>query len=318
MNQARIRPGTLPVEGLSVDGASVPPAPELHTAISSVSSRPANRGLPRSVRRPLTALRVAARRPTAGLRTTPDFLIVGAQRSGTTSLYRYLAEHPAVAPPVRKEIQYFSLHYDRGDSWYRTHFPLAGLQRVTFEATPYYLFHPAAPARAAGTVPHAKVIALLRDPVERAFSHWQHNASRGLEHLGFESALDAETERLAGEDDRLLADVHYESSAHRYWSYAARGEYVTQLERWLAHYPREQLLVLRSEDLYEQPGPTYARALAFLGLAPVELDAYPRYTRRTSSAQMTDSARQRLTAYFRPHNEQLAALLGDDVWWDAA
>jgi hypothetical protein len=261
---------------------------------------------------------VAARRPTAGLRATPDFLIVGAQRSGTTSLYRYLSEHPGVAPPVRKEIQYFSLHYDRGDSWYRTHFPLAGRRRVTFDATPYYLFHPAAPARAAATVPDAKLIALLRDPVDRAFSHWQHNASRGLEHLGFEAALDAESERLAGEDDRLVADADYQSTAHRYWSYARRGEYATQLERWLAHYPRDRVLVLRSEDLYERPGPTYARALAFLGLPPVELDAYPRYTRRASPAQMTDGARRRLMAYFRPYNQRLASLLGEDGWWNTA
>lgn len=315
MDQARIRAGTLPVEGLTLDGASVPPTAQRDTASPGVSSRPASGGLPRSVRRPIAALRVAARRPTAGLRATPDFLIVGAQRSGTTSLYRYLADHPSVAPPVRKEIQYFSLHYDRGDGWYRTHFPLAGRQRVTFEATPYYLFHPAAPARAAGTVPDAKVIALLRDPVARAFSHWQHNASRGLENLGFEAALDAEADRLAGETDRLLAEVDYCSTAHRYWSYAARGEYATQIERWLAHYPREHVLVLRSEDLYESPATTYARALTFLGLPAVDLDAYPRYTRSTSQAQMSDAARRRLTAHFRHHNERLAVLLDEHVWW---
>jgi hypothetical protein len=245
----------------------------------------------------------------------PDFLIVGAQRSGTTSLYRYLAEHPAVAPPVRKEIQYFTLHYRRGARWYRTHFPMAGRQRMTFEATPYYLFHPAAPPRAADTVPHAKVVALLRDPVSRAFSQWQHNATRGLEHLGFEAALDAETDRLAGEQERLAVDADYWSDAHRLWSYTARGEYATQIERWLSHYPREQLLVLRSEDLYDRPGETYARTLEFLGLTPVALDVYPRYTRRTSSAQMSERARRRLAAHFGPHNERLATVLGEEPWW---
>ncbi|MBV9412187.1 MAG: sulfotransferase domain-containing protein, partial [Acidimicrobiia bacterium] len=154
------------------------------------------------------------------------------------------------------------------------------------------------------------------DPVSRAFSQWQHNASRGLEHLGFEAALEAEQERLDGERERLVADAEYCSDAHRLWSYASRGEYADQLECWLAQYPREQLLVLRSEDLYERPEPTYARALEFLGLAPLTLQAYPRYTRRTSSARMTDSARRRLSAHFRPHNERLAALLGEDVWWD--
>lgn len=309
MDQARTQSGTVPVTGLSVDGARVPP-----TAKPDASGA-GSRGLPRSIRRPLTAARVFLRRPTARLRAEPDFLIVGAQRSGTTSLFRYLAEHPAVKPPVRKEIQYFSLNYAQGEGWYRTHFPLAGRQRVTFEATPYYLFHPAAAERAASTVPGAKVIALLRDPVSRAFSHWQHNAERGLEHLGFEAALDAEPQRLVGEEQRLCADATYGSDAHRLWSYTARGEYASQLERWLAHYRREQLLVLRSEDLYEKPRETYERTLGFLGLSPFDLAAYPRYTRRASDAQMTETARARLTAHFLPHNERLAALIGEEVWW---
>jgi hypothetical protein len=310
MDQARIRPGTVPVEGLSIDGTSVPPTKE-PAATAEVS-----RGLPRSIRRPLAAVRVFVRRPTARLRSTPEFLIVGAQRSGTTSLYRYLAKHPAVAPPVRKEIQYFSLNYPRGDGWYRTHFPMARRGRVTFEATPYYLFHPAVARRAADTVPHAKVIALLRDPVTRAFSQWQHNASRGFDDLDFEPALDAEERRLAGEEERLEADAGYRSDRHRLWSYAARGEYAKQLERWLTHYPRSQILVLRSEDLYEQPAKTYGRVLAFLGLPPIELDTYPRYTRRTSTTEMSEAARQRLTARFEPHNQRLAALVGERVWWD--
>jgi hypothetical protein len=311
MDQARVRPGAVPVEGLTVDGTSVPPP-------ATTDGAEKGHGLPRSLRRPLAAARVLVRRPTARLRAVPDFLIVGAQRSGTTSLYRYLAAHPLVAPPVRKEIQYFTLHHRRGDGWYRAHFPVAGRGRRTFEATPYYLFHPAAASRAAATVPDAKVIALLRDPVARALSQWQHNASRGVEHLGFEAALDAEAERLAGERERLVADAAYRSDAHRLWSYTARGEYADQLERWLAHYPREQLLVLRSEDLYDEPAKTHARALEFLGLTPHELDAYQRYTRRVSNAQMTDAARQRLTDHFRPHNQRLADLLGTVVWWDGA
>jgi len=308
MDQARARAGTVPVEGLTVDGTNVPPT-------ANADTTDAGRGLPRSIRRPMAAARVLLRRPSARLRATPDFLIVGAQRAGTTSLYRYLAEHPEVAPPVRKEIQYFTLHHERGDQWYRAHFPVAGWGRKTFEATPYYLFHPAAPARAMATVPRAKVIALLRDPAARAFSQWQHNASRGLEHLGFEAALDAEADRLCREEERLVADPTYCSDPHRLWSYMARGRYADQLERWLAHYPREEILVLRSEDLYDRPGQTYARTLEFLGLPPIALDSYPRYTRRVSTARMTEAARARLTAHFHPHNERLAALLGENVWW---
>ena len=310
MDPSHARPGAVPVEGLTIDGTSVP------TTLDAENAAEGGHGLPRGVRRPLAAVRVQLRRPTASLRTRPDFLVLGAQRGGTTSLYRYLAEHPAVARPLRKEIQYFTLYHGRGERWYRAHFPVAGRQRRTFEATPYYLFHPLAPARAAATVPGAKLIALLRDPVARAFSHWQHNASRGLETIGFEAALDAEPARLAGESERLTTDPTSRSDAHRLWSYMARGQYAEQLERWLHYYPRDQLLVLRSEDLYERPAETHGRVLAFLGLPTAALDSYPRYTRRASTAQMSEAARTRLTAHFRPHNERLAALLGDDPGWE--
>ena len=165
MDQARARAGTVPVEGLTADGTSVPPTASKDTAN-------AGRGLPRSVRRPMAAARVFLRRPTASLRATPDFLIVGAQRAGTTSLYRYLAEHPAVAPPIRKEIQYFSLHHGRGDQWYRSHFPVAGRDRRTFEATPYYLLHPAAPARLVFRPPASAPRALPGARMEKATETW--------------------------------------------------------------------------------------------------------------------------------------------------
>ena len=251
------------------------------------------------------------------MRSLPRFLIVGTQRGGTTSLYHYLAAHPDVRRPVRKEIQYFTLHHDRGDGWYRAHFPVspANRGRATFEATPYYLFHPHAPARAAASLPDAKIVVLLRDPVSRAFSHWQHTRMRGLEPLDFDDALDAERERLDGELARLAADPSYRSEAHRIWSYATRGEYATQLDRWLAVYPREQLLVMRSEDLYRRPAETHARTLEFLGLPVATLDEYVRYTRRTSGEEMRAATKQRLEAHFRPHNERLAALVGPDMQW---
>jgi len=309
---ARGPAGAVPVEDLTVDGTTTPP-----TANSDVATE-AGLGLPRGFRRSLAAARVELRRPTARVRSLPQFLIIGTQRGGTTSLYHYLAAHPDVRRPVRKEIQYFTLHHERGQGWYRAHFPVSATNRggATFEATPYYLFHPHAPARAAATLPDSKIIALLRDPASRAFSHWQHSRMRGLEPLAFDEALDAEAERLAGEEARLTADPSYRSDPHRTWSYATRGEYAAQLERWLAVYPREQLLVLRSEDLYRDPAGTHARTLEFLGLPVVTLDEYPRYTRRMAGEEMPAASRRRLQTYFRPHNERLAALVGPAMRWD--
>ena len=263
----------------------------------------------------MVEVRAALRRPSAGRRPLPDFLLIGAQRGGTTSLYRYLATHPSVAPALGKELQYFTLHHGRGEAWYRSHFPVTAGSTLTFEATPYYLFHPLAPERAAATVGGARMVVLLRDPAARAFSHHRHNVSRGLEPLGFEAALDAEPDRLAGEEQRLLEDPGYVSRSHRLFSYVGRGLYVDQLERWFSHFPREQVLVLASEDLYRQPGPTYRSVLDFLGLAPLELPAYPVHTRSSGSTSMAPSTRRRLDERFAPHNRRLAELLGQDLGW---
>jgi hypothetical protein len=260
-------------------------------------------------------LRRATRRP----RSLPDFLVIGAQRSGTTSLYRYLSAHPDIAPSLGKELQFFSLEYGRGEGWYRAHFPSDARRRrhqarrqrhlLSFEATPYYLFHPLAPERAAHHLSQAKLIAVLRDPVERAYSHFKHSKGRGVEPLDFEAAL-------AAEDGRLAADPEHRSRASRIWSYASRGLYDLQLERWLRHFPREQLLVLRSEDLYEHTADTYAEVLAFLDAADVRLTDRAAYAGTPPADPLPADLRRRLEERFRPHNERLATLLGwEEVPW---
>jgi hypothetical protein len=244
-------------------------------------------------------------------------LIVGAQRCGTTSLYQYLGEHPAVAKPVRKELQYFSLHFTKGLGWYRSHFPRAGDGRHTFEATPYYLFHPAAAARAASVLPEARIIVLVRDPVERAVSHYHHNVGLGVETLSFDAALAAEEERLAGERERLVDDPRYPGTAHRRYGYFARGCYAPQLEGWYQHYSKDRVLVVLSEDFYRDTGVVFAQVLAFLGLSPLQLDSYHRYTRRPPGGDgaVSDASRERLRRRYGALNQELAELLGRDPGW---
>jgi len=250
----------------------------------------------------------------------PDFLIIGGQRCGTTSLYRYLAAHPQVRPATGKELQFFSLHYGRGERWYRAHFPTTPPGVRSFEASPYYLFHPSVPARVAATLPEARFVALLRDPVERAYSHYLHTRSYGAEPLSFADALDAEEERLA----RALRSGPETAAAHhalRNHSYLARGRYAEQLDRWFAVLPRERLYVVRSEELAADPAGTYAGILRFLELPPFTPAAFARHTRRVDvgPSQLTPELRARLRAYFAPHNARLADLLGwPDPWPDTA
>jgi len=270
--------------------------------------------------------RRSVRRAVAGGRPDPSFLVIGAQRSGTTSLFRYLAQHPQVAPPLVKEVQFFSTSaFLKGQDWYRTNFPAArDLRRradehraaVTFEATPYYLFHPLAASRAAATLPGVKLIALLRNPVDRAYSHYLHSVQRGIEPLTFEAALDAEPERLAGEEAKIRADERYDSDAFRSFSYFSRGVYVDQLAEWARWFPREQLLVLESETMYRDPGATYRRVIDWLGLsawAPPGFDVFERSN--TVRDALSAPTRARLERAYAPHDERLGMFLGADFSW---
>jgi hypothetical protein len=251
------------------------------------------------------------------LRPLPDFLIVGAQKAGTTALYAYLRWHPAILGPSWKEVCFFDRHYERGARWYRGQFPNAlrrqlaarrdGGRSLAGEASPSYLFHPEAPARVAALVPGVKLIALLRNPVDRAYSHYQHEVALGREQLSFEDALAAEEARLAAEPEV----GGWAWSEHTYF---ARGLYAEQLERWYACFPREQLLVLTTEGYAADPAATYARVLDFLGAAPHELERYPRVFSREYE-QMAPATRAALAARYDEPNRRLAELLGGDPGW---
>jgi hypothetical protein len=278
--------------------------------------------LPRAIKRVLKAPRYA----TAGLRLLPDFVIIGAQRCGTTSLHRYLVEHPDIVPAFRKEIHFFDRNLRKGTRWYREHFPSAlyrsyatrvlGRRFLTGEATAAYLFYPHAPRRMAETVPAARLIVLLRNPVDRALSHYQHEVANGHETLSFEESIAREPERLAGERERIVADENYDGFEYRHHSYLSRGRYAEQLELWLRRFPRRQMLFVRSEDFFAEPGLVLAEVVRFLGLPPTTLRQYPKYNHR-DYAKMSPATREQLHDYFAPHNRRLAALLGRDFGWDS-
>src|SRR5690242_4033623 len=180
---------------------------------------------------------------TSPVRLLPDFLVIGAQRGGTTSLYQYLQVHPFIEPATTKEVHFFDRRFHKGLAWYRGHFPTAlekyradRLHNRLFligEATPDYLFHPHTPRRVARILPWVKLIVLLRNPVERAYSHYHHAVDLGYEHLPFEEAIRREEERLGTEREKMLKNQYYKSCAYMELSYLSRGIYVEQLQAWM-------------------------------------------------------------------------------------
>lgn len=269
---------------------------------------------------------------TADQRVLPTFLVIGTKRGGTTSLANWLFRHPEVMPlfPAAQQIKsphYFDLEFWRGEQWYRSHFPTRRrVQRWTDrlghapavgEASPYYLFHPAAPARVAATVPQVRLVVLLRNPVARAYSNYWERRGSGAEDLSsFEAALAAEPSRLATVTDEQLANPAFRSRHHDHHGYLARGHYLEQLERWWSYFDREQLLVLRSEDLYADPRGTAGRVQAFLGLT-VRDDYRLDHHHKLPVPPMRPETREMLAEHYRPHNRSLAVALGvDDMGWE--
>lgn len=257
-------------------------------------------------------------RATSRTRMLPTFLVVGAKRAGTTSTYQYLVRHPGVRScMVRKGTHYFDVAFARGWAWYRSSFPLAVGHAITGEASPYYMFHPLAPARIAAALPEVRLIVVLRNPVDRAWSHYQFERSRGSEQLHFEDALAQEPERLAGERERMTADPGYHSSAWRHHSYLARSRYAEQLERLYELLPPSRVFVLQSETLRADPNRALAPVWRFLGLEPFTLVDSLAYDASGGHETMSAATRTRLEAYFEEHNRRLYALPGVDFRWPA-
>lgn len=303
-------------------------------ALTGAAAEAWKRHVPRSAQQRVIEGRLVARRLVDRRRPLPELLVIGAQRAGTSSLYKWLEAHPSVVASLRKETEYLTARWCRGEDWYRAHFPSRHRRQLeerlrhrpvlSFEASPNYLFHPKAPERAARLMPNARLVALLRDPVERAWSHWQHEVRAGREELSFEDALDAEERRLAGEEERMVADPCYRSLPWERHSYVARGLYASQLERWIAHFGSDRLLVVHSAELYRDPPATYLRILEFAGLPswlPPKFRNYSYGGQPKPSdpvARLSEPVRQRLAATFAPHNRRLYALVGRDFGWEGA
>lgn len=263
---------------------------------------------------------------TAKFRCLPDFIIIGSQKCGTTSLYDFILKHPGILSAKRKELHFFSSLYDFGIDWYKSNFPLKSekksLQKklqhkiLTGEGTPYYIFHPLAPQRILKHVPDVKLIAILRNPVDRTYSHYNFGVRQNKENLTFEEAIKIEEKRLTGEREKIINDEKFDGFHFKHHSYLNRSHYADQLETWYRYFPKEQILILNTEELQNDPKKKILnQTFSFLGL--------PKYNPRKlvnlnmgEYSKMNPETREFLIEYFKPHNEKLYKLIGKNFDWD--
>ncbi|ERT04909.1 sulfotransferase domain protein [Lyngbya aestuarii BL J] len=238
----------------------------------------------------------------------PNFIVIGTQKGGTTSLYYYLAKHPQIMPSLIKEIDFWSTKYNRGIDWYLAHFPpiLAEQKILTGEATPSYLDHWEAPERLFQTFPNTKLIVVLRNPIERAISHYYQWVNMNWEFRSLEEAMISEIEQLS------VANVSYWNQPN---SYIARGVYVEFLKKWLEIFPREQILIISSEKFYSNPAITLKHIFNFLDLPNYSLSNYKKYNAR-SYPSLDQSMRNLLGSYFQVYNQELEDVLDMKFNWN--
>lgn len=263
-----------------------------------------------------------SRRATWFSRTLPSFLIVGAQKCGTTSLYDYLTEHPQLWDAHIKEVHFFDGglnptidDFQKGEAWYRANFPLKNSMKPgdqTFEASPLYLFNPLAPKRIFELIPETKLIAVLRNPVERAISHYFHEKRLHREPLEITEAMAAEEKRLAPK----LENKDYKSETFIHLSYKSRGLYLEQIERFLTYFPRKNLLILESERFFQDPQASLRQVCEFIDIDPTYQfkNLKPRNI-APNRINVSSEVHTCLNNYFAPHNRRLYDFLGERYTW---
>jgi len=247
----------------------------------------------------------------AGRVRPPDFVIIGTERGGTTSLYNYLlTEDSRIISALRKEIHFFDQHYYKGWTWYLSHFPVRKDDILSGEASPHYYFFPEAAQRVAQAIPNAKLIILLRNPIDRAYSHYQHEVAMGYEKLSFEDAVNREVTVSNGiwKPRSLRANGVFQ---YVHFSYLSKGLYVEHLKPWLERIPSERFLILKSESFFSNPGDVLAGALHFLGMPPTGRSTFRKYN-EGQYEPMEREVRSRLRTFYEPYNKELSELLRMD------
>lgn len=252
---------------------------------------------------------------TSSSRLEPEFIIAGVQKGGTTSLFAYLDQHPNLKLSRPKEVHFFDDRYEKGMAYYRRFFPLRILGKKTGEASPFYIFHPFVAERIKRELPNCKIIIVLRNPILRAYSHYQMQRRQGLEKLEtFEEAIAAEEERIEGEKEKVLADETYFSEPLRHFTYASRGMYAHQVEQWLNVFGKSQILFLKSENLSSKPEQELLKVYKFLRLDPTTPKSLLK-KHKHNYPEINTKTFEVLKSKFLADQKELVKLIGEEFRW---
>ena len=252
---------------------------------------------------------------------SPDFLIIGAVRCGTTSLYYDICEHSCVLPAAYDEIGFFDSNYELGFNWYKSMFPTKFQRKkiesktnicITGEDTPFYFWSKKAAERIKEDFPKIKLIILLRNPIDRAYSNYHLGIRLGSESLSFEDSIKKEMELLEKNNDIESNGIE---KFLRPRSYIAKGLYYNQIRKWFELFSKDQILVINTENLSNKPSQTLEKVFEFLGL-PNQSIKNLQNRKVANYKPMNEDARKFLKNFFKSHNEKLYKVLGKKFDWD--
>jgi len=260
---------------------------------------------------------VWAKMPVGQYCKKPDFLIIGAQKAGTTALFNYLSKHPDIGLPIKKEIHFFDLNYFRGVNWYLAHFPLKfKKKKITGEATPYYLFHPYVPKRVYQYFPDIKLIIILRNPIDRAFSHFQMEVRNGREKKkNFNYAFENEILRLNKIDLSKLEDPYYQDDDHRNHLYFERGKYSKQISAWLNYFPKSNIHIILYEEFFSDVNTNFKKVCTFLNIKKIEIRNSKIYNKGNYN-KIETKTRDKYLKYLQIEKNNLEKLLNKKINWN--
>lgn len=241
---------------------------------------------------------------------SPDFVIIGSERGGTTSLYNYLLDSSSVVPALRKEIHFFDQNYTKGLIWYLAHFPIRSDTIISGESSPHYYIFPEAAQRISHDLPNTSLIMLLRNPIDRAYSHYQHEVALGYEKQSFEEAIKRE---FYVDGSNWIPQSLRSSGISEYvhHSYLSKGLYAKHLRHWLDCIPRERFLMLKSETFFDTPEQVMMNVFDFLGVSSVDKISYRKYNEGHYD-EINPELRSRLRRFYEPFNRELSDLLNMD------